>query len=117
MDILSFLIGLLPFVGTSIAWFFERKKRKNNFLQDMQNSIDLLTTKYTEILNKWTIAQDENLKLLGGQSAMLAELKEVRKENAELKESMEELKRENALLKNVIDELKYQLDGIKSIRR
>lgn len=117
MDILSFLIGLLPFVGTAIAWFFERKKRKNDFLQDMQNSIDLLTTKYTEILNKWTIAQDENLKLLGGQSAMLAELKEVRKENAELKESMEELKRENASLKSVIDELKAQLDGIKTIRR
>lgn len=117
MDLLSFLLGLIPSLGAGIGWIVDRSKRKKDMLHNMQDSIDLLSEKYTSTLDAWTRAKSENQTLLDGQASMMAELKALRTENAGLKASMEELKRENASLREVIDELKAQLNGIKTIRR
>ncbi|MEG1572847.1 MAG: hypothetical protein RR328_04765 [Bacteroidales bacterium] len=109
MDLFSFLLGLIPFAGAAIGWIVDRSKRKKDMLRNMQDSIDLLSEKYTSVLDAWTLAKSENQKLIEGQASMLVELKKLRFENAGLKSDMEELKAENTSLKRMISELKSQL--------
>lgn len=95
MDWTSF-IGYVFSAVTGIAgWIAGRQKRNNDFLGDLQRSINMLA--------------EENAKLL-------EELVGVRKENAELKRNQEEMKteivklrQENAELQRRIDELNYNI--------
>ena len=73
-DIFSYVAPVLTAVA---GWFAGRKKQNNDFLSDLQASINLLA--------------EENKKLM-------AEVVELRKENAKLRIEVEEL---NARLENV----------------
>lgn len=59
-------------ISSLLTWLVTRKKRRNDFLADLQNSIDLLTKKYTETLDKYTIAQEENTRLKLDNAQLLA---------------------------------------------
>lgn len=75
MEVLKeLLIWALPsgFVSSLLTWLVTRKKRRNDFLTDLQNSIDLLTKKYTETLDKYTISQEENARLKLDNAQLLA---------------------------------------------
>lgn len=117
MDWTTIIIALLTPITGVVCWFAGKHKRRNDFISDLQSSIDLLSEKYTDTLNKLTLAQGLNQGLQTGQTAMLNELKEVRKENAALKLALEEIKQENTLLKKTVDNLRLQLDGIKTITK
>ncbi|MBO5878247.1 MAG: hypothetical protein J6Q29_02110 [Alistipes sp.] len=66
-DILLFVGGC----GSSmVAWFFAHRKQKNDFLSELQKSIDLLTEKYTETLNENVQLKADNAKLLANQQVM-----------------------------------------------
>ena len=75
----------LTFIGTyiitlftaTIAWLVGSRKRKNDFLKDLQSSIDSLSS--------------ENRKLLVDITAVNSEIVAVRKENEELKASVDRL--------------------------
>ena len=40
------------FLGATVSWTVGRRKRKNDFLAEMQRSIDLLSEKYNQVLQE-----------------------------------------------------------------
>ena len=103
-DIIQFLEGLLLPVVTAIAgWMTGRRKRKNDFLSELQNSIDLLSRKNAELLKEVLALNDIVLKLTNENAALKAEVKAVRQENKEMSDE--------------ISRLREKLDGVKTITR
>lgn len=101
MDVfVTAVVSLLTAFG---GWFVGRRKRNNDFLGELQNSIDLLTEKYTKTLSELIEVKEQNAKLLIGQNEMSLELKAVREENC--------------LLKKEVEELTSQLQNVKIITR
>lgn len=89
--IAGFLTVLLSCITALGGWLFGKRKRKNDFISQLQSSIDLLSEKYTETLKELILVKDQNTKLLIGQNEMAVEIKTLRKENAGLKKEVEEL--------------------------
>lgn len=102
-DIYQLLAITLPVVSSAVTWIVARKKRNNDFLADLQNSIDLLSDKYNATLRELVEVKEQNSKLLISQKDMQVQ--------------MIELKRENGELKSTIDELNERLSGVKTITR
>ena len=86
---------LIPLITALAGWIAGSRKRNNNFLQDLQSSINLLSA--------------ENKKLLADLTSVNKEIVNVRKENEELKASIDRLCTENAQLKDEIRQLKEKL--------
>lgn len=84
------LIGtiIIPLITGIAGWFAGSRKRRNDFLGDLQASIDLLSA--------------ENKRLLADITTCNKEIVAVRRENEELKASVDKLCAENALLKDEI---------------
>ncbi len=91
------LIGtyIIPLLTAAVGWLVGSRKRKNDFLKDLQASIDLLSS--------------ENRKLLADITAVNAEIVAVRKENEELKASVDRLCTENSQLKDEVRQLREQI--------
>ena len=66
------LMFLLPggAIGSVVTWFATRKERKVDVLSKLQESIDLLTRKYTEVLDENVQLKADNAKLLANQEIM-----------------------------------------------
>jgi len=75
---------LLPAVTGAIGWLAGRRKQKNDFLAEMQSSIDLLSEKNKLFVGEMVQLREENLKLCG-EVAML------REENRTLRSEIEAL--------------------------
>ena len=86
---------IIPMLTALAGWVAGTRKRNNNFLQNLQDSINLLTS--------------ENKKLLEDLTSVNKEIVNVRKENEELKASIDRLCTENAQLKEEIRQLKEKL--------
>ena len=86
---------IVPAITAAVGWLVGTRKRNNDFLQDLQSSIDLLSS--------------ENKKLLEDITAVNTEIVAVRKENEELKAAVEKLCKENSLLKEEVKQLKDKL--------
>ena len=84
-------------ITAAVGWLVGTRKRKNDFLQDLQASIDLLSS--------------ENKKLLADITSVNAEIVAVRKENEELKASVDKLCSENSQLKEEIRQLKDKIQN------
>ena len=78
------------------GWIVGSRKRRNDFLKDLQASIDLLSS--------------EKRRLLSDITAVNAEIVAVRRENGELKASVDRLCAENAQLKDEVRQLKMALE-------
>lgn len=95
-DTLNFIgTYLIPMITAIVGWFVGSKKRNNDFLKDLQASIDLLSS--------------ENKKLLEDITTVNTEIVAVRKENEELKVSVDRLCNENVQLKDEIRQLKDKI--------
>ena len=93
---LSTLIGYAaPAVTAAAGWLAGKRKRRNDFLKNMQDSIDLLSV--------------ENKRLLKDLTAVNNEVVALRKENGELKYSVDQLCRENVQLKTEVQDLRKQI--------
>jgi predicted RNase H-like nuclease (RuvC/YqgF family) len=83
MDLSTFITvlgyALTPVTGV-VTWLFTRKKQRNDFLQNLQSSINLLA--------------EENKKLM-------AEVIELRRENMHLRTEVEELNRKLENVKTI----------------
>ena len=79
----------VPAITSVLGWLVGRRKRRNDFVADLQKSIDILSEKNTELIAKVIKLNDEVLAL----------------------------KRENGELKNEIGELRQQLEGVKTITK
>ena len=86
----------MPAVTATAGWIVGSRKRRNDFLKDLQASIDLLSS--------------ENRRLLSDITAVNAEIVAVRRENEELKASVDRLCAENAQLKDEVRQLKMALE-------
>ncbi len=96
METLAFIgTYIIPLFTAAVGWLVGSRKRKNDFLKDLQASIDLLSS--------------ENRKLLADITAVNSEIVAVRKENAELKASVDRLCTENSQLKVEVRQLREQV--------
>jgi len=75
----------LPVVTGAIGWLAGRRKQKNDFLAEMQSSIDLLSEKNKLFVGEMVQLREENLKLCG-------EVALLREENRALRSEIETLK-------------------------
>lgn len=82
---------LIPSATAAIGWLAGTRKRKNDFLKDLQESINLLST--------------ENRKLLADITQVNKEVVALRRENEELKISVDKLCQENSQLKAEVRKL------------
>ena len=84
-----------PAITAAAGWLAGKRKRRNDFLKNMQDSIDILSM--------------ENKRLLEDLTTVNREVVALRKENGELKYSVDQLCRENAQLKTEVQDLRKQI--------
>lgn len=98
------IIGYVFSALTGVAgWLVGKRKRKNDFLSDLQGSINMLADENAKLLKELIAVRKENAALMLNQEQMKIEIGTLRKEN-------EELRRE-------IGELNSRLAGVKTITR
>ena len=86
---------LVPMITAAAGWLAGKRKRRNDALKSMQDSIDILST--------------ENKRLIEDLTTVNREVVALRKENGELKTSIDQLCKENAQLKTEVQDLRKQL--------
>ena len=94
---------VVPFITAAVGWVGGSRKKRNDFLSEMQKSIDLLAA--------------ENTKLVAEIVRLNKEVVELRRENAELLSGQEKLRKENAEMKAEIEELNNRLANVKTITK
>jgi polyhydroxyalkanoate synthesis regulator phasin len=58
------------FVSSVVTWMVTRRQRNNDFIARLQDSINLLTEKYTETLNENVQLKSDNARMLAAQTVM-----------------------------------------------
>lgn len=96
MDWIQVLGYIIAPISSVIAWLAGRKKSKNDFLQEMQASIDLLVEKNKELV---------------------AEVTALRLENSGLRYDVQRLATENSKMSKEIEELNARLENVKTITK
>ena len=86
---------LVPIITAAAGWLAGKRKRRNDALKSMQDSIDILST--------------ENKRLIEDLTTVNREVVALRRENGELKTSVDQLCKENAQLKTEVQDLRKQL--------
>ena len=84
-----------PAITAAAGWLAGKRKRRNDFLKNMQDSIDILSM--------------ENKRLLEDLTTVNREVVALRKENGELKYSVDQLCKENVQLKDEVRNLKNRI--------
>ena len=96
METLTFIgTYIIPLFTAAVGWIVGSRKRKNDFLKDLQASINLLSAENKRLLEEITNANTE--------------IVAIRKENEELKASVDRLCAENSQLKDEIRQLREQI--------
>ncbi len=117
-DIISIATDVLLPAATGVAGFLGgRRKRRNDFLSDLQRSIDALSAKNTEQMQTILSLNDTVVELRRENAEMKSQVAALRRENADLKGEVEAMRLENAKLSGEIAQLREQLDGVKTITR
>lgn len=93
------IIGYLltPLTGL-FGWLAGRKKSKNDFLQEMQASIDMLVAKNKDLIEEVTLLRAENSKLISNQETLKGQIETLTNQNNKFQREIEIL---NEQLKNV----------------
>ena len=86
---------LVPTITAVVGWLAGKRKRRNDFLKNMQDSIDILSM--------------ENKRLLEDLTNVNREVVALRRENGELKYSVDQLCKENVQLKTEVQDLRKQI--------
>lgn len=103
-DIIEQIINWgLPIITGIVGWFTGRRKRNNDFLADLQSSIDLLSKKNSELMKQVLELNTTVLTLTEENAALKLEIQAVRRENSEMSEE--------------ISRLREKLEGVKTITR
>ena len=89
---------LVPIVTAAAGWLAGKRKRRNDFLKNMQDSIDILSM--------------ENKRLIEDLTNVNREVVALRKENGELKYSVDQLCRENSQLKDEVRDLRKRITQV-----
>ena len=86
---------LVPLITAAAGWLAGKRKRRNDFLKNMQESIDILSM--------------ENKRLIEDLTTVNREVVALRKENGELKYSVDQLCKENVQLKEEVRNLRTRM--------
>ena len=86
---------LIPAITAAVGWLAGKRKRRNDALKSMQDSIDILSM--------------ENKRLIEDLTTVNREVVALRRENGELKTSVDQLCKENAQLKTEVQDLRKQM--------
>ena len=86
---------LVPIITAAAGWLAGKRKRRNDFLKNMQDSIDILSM--------------ENKRLLEDLTNVNREVVALRRENGELKYSVDQLCKENVQLKEEVRNLRTRI--------
>ena len=89
---------VLPLITAIVGWFVGRKKKDNDFLADLQSSINLLSDKNTDLLKEVVQLRLENAQLMSNQATLQSQIKTLTFQNKELQTEIEQL---NERLNNV----------------
>jgi uncharacterized coiled-coil DUF342 family protein len=63
LQLLDIVNVLSPIFGGIVGWFVGRRKKNNDFLTELQASIDLLASKNKELIEDVVALREENAKL------------------------------------------------------
>ena len=111
MTTLRWLIDtLVPVLTGIIGWMAGRRKQKNDFLSELQTSIDLLSKKNGELLKQVVELNDTVVSLRKENGALRGEV-------AALQSEVIALRKENGDLRSEVEGLRQQLEGVKTITR
>ncbi len=92
---MQWLIAILGIIiapiSSYITWILARRKRDNDFISDLQSSINLLTDNYKKALNELTTLRAENVDLKSTQQKMIVQIEELKVENEKLKSTINAL--------------------------
>ncbi len=86
---------LVPMITAAAGWLAGKRKRRNDFLKNMQESIDILSM--------------ENKRLIEDLTTVNREVVALRRENGELKYSVDQLCKENVQLKEEVRNLRTRI--------
>ena len=86
---------LVPMITAAAGWLAGKRKRRNDALKSMQDSIDILST--------------ENKRLIEDLTTVNREVVALRRENGELKYSVDQLCKENVQLKEEVRNLRTRI--------
>lgn len=79
------LITTVVTIATNICTYFvTRRKKKNDFIENLQSSIDLLSERYTKTLNELVTVRETNLQLTTKVNELIIENKQLKNEIASL---------------------------------
>lgn len=95
--------AVAPALTAAAGYLTGRGKRRNDFLSELQKSIDLLSSKNTDLMKQVVELNDTVVSL--------------RRENGELKGEVAELRRENERLSDEVNKLNEQLSGVRTITK
>ncbi len=95
LDIINVLTT--PLAGI-IGWLFGRRKQNNDFLKELQESINLLSGENKKLMAEVVELRKENVTLICNQESMKLEIERLRAENVTLRQEVELL---NERLSNV----------------
>ncbi|MDV7395175.1 hypothetical protein RZS08_27560 [Arthrospira platensis SPKY1] len=107
-------------LSSAITWIVSKRKRNNDFITDLQNSINLLSDNYTKTLDSLIVVKKQNNDLIILVTQLENELNKLKEENSSLIKKMNEfisqlepemakLKEENSTLIKKMNELKRML--------
>lgn len=97
VTILGYVLSALTALG---GWWAGRRKRKNDFLEDLQGLVNMLTEENAKLLKELVEVRKDNLVLRSNQEQMKIEIEALRKENGVLREEIGELNERLKGLKN-----------------
>ena len=86
---------VVPIITAAAGWLAGKRKRRNDALKSMQDSIDIRSL--------------ENKRLIEDLTTVNREVVALRRENGELKTSVDQLCKENVQLKTEVQDLRKQL--------
>ncbi|HBX44475.1 MAG TPA: hypothetical protein DEG28_01080 [Porphyromonadaceae bacterium] len=87
--IVTAVVGILTSVG---GYFVGRRKRQNDFLSELQGSIDMLSAKNAKLLEDIVELRMQNAELLASVASLKLQNESLKKEISELNARLEELK-------------------------
>ena len=73
------------FLGAAVSWFVGRRRRDNDFLAEMQRSIDLLSEKYNQVLQENVMLRQEKAQWQVAQQTLLTKVDRLTREVEDLR--------------------------------
>lgn len=74
-SLITFVVSALTGAAT---WFVSRRKRRNDFIAELQNSIDLLSARYNSAIEQIIELKEQNIELNAKLKILITENEELR---------------------------------------